>query len=252
KQLDADLLKKMTALGTDVEKKFSTFRAKVDGKDMDDAEVRKVLKTSKLSERRKEVWEASKEVGKAVEKELNQLVKRRTQAAKPLGSKNYHAMLLHLNEQNGDELIKLFDQLDDLTGTPFKEAKAEMDAVLAKNCGVKVGELMPWHYHDPFFQEAPSVYKTDLDKFYQTADIVKLCRDFFRGSGLPIDLVIERSGTDFAPRKGKTPHAFCTDITRDGTDVRVLANVVQNEYWMSTMLHEFGHSVYSSINIPAK
>ncbi len=63
--------------------------------------------------------------------------------------------------------------------------------------------------------------------------------------------VIERTNNDFAPRKGKSPHAFCTDMTRDGDDVRVLANIVHNEYWMGTMLHEFGHSVYSSINIPA-
>ena len=34
--------------------------------------------------------------------------------------------------------------------------------------------------------------------------------------------------------------------------MRVLANVAQDEYWMSTLLHEFGHSVYSSINIPEK
>jgi len=31
----------------------------------------------------------------------------------------------------------------------------------------------------------------------------------------------------------------------------VLANIVQNEYWMGTLLHELGHSVYSSKNIPA-
>jgi peptidyl-dipeptidase A len=30
----------------------------------------------------------------------------------------------------------------------------------------------------------------------------------------------------------------------------VLANIVSNEYWMSTMLHELGHAVYSSKNIP--
>jgi len=30
----------------------------------------------------------------------------------------------------------------------------------------------------------------------------------------------------------------------------VLANIVNNEYWMGTMLHELGHSVYSSKNIP--
>lgn len=252
KQVDTELLKKMTALANSVEKKFSTYRAKVDGKEMTDAEVRKVLKTSTSSERRKAVWEAAKDVGKVVEPELKELVKLRNEAATKLGFKNYHAMQLFLNEQNGDDLVKLFDKLDDLTREPFTKAKQEIDAQLAKNCGVKVEELMPWHYHDPFFQETPAVFKADLEKFYADQDLTRLCREFYRGIDLPIDLVIERTGNDFAPRKGKNPHAFCIDLTRDGTDVRVLANVVPNDYWMATMLHEFGHSVYSSINIPAK
>jgi peptidyl-dipeptidase A len=251
KQLDPGLLKKMTALSNSVEKKFSTFRAKVGGKEFTDADVRQVLKTSNLSDKRREVYEASKEVGKVVEPELRQLVKLRNEAATKLGFKNYHAMMLFLNEQDGAELLKLFDRLDELTREPFNKAKAEIDVQLAKNCGVKVEELMPWHYHDPFFQEAPAVFKADLDAVYAKQDLVELCRKFYRGIDLPIDLVIERTG-DFAPRKGKNQHAFCTDITRDGTDVRVLANVVPNEQWMSTLLHEFGHSVYTSINIPAR
>src|SRR5262249_47662699 len=181
---------------------------------------------SKLSERRQEVWEASKAVGKVVEAELSQLVKLRNKAAKTLGFKNYHAMLLFLNEQNGDDLMKLFDQLDELTREPFAKAKAEIDVVLARNCNVKVADLMPWHYHDPFFQETPGVFAADLDKLFEDVDIVRACQDFYRGIGLPIDLVVERSDNDFKPRKGKNPHAFCTDITRDGADVRVLANVV--------------------------
>jgi hypothetical protein len=28
-------------------------------------------------------------------------------------------------------------------------------------------------------------------------------------------------------------------------DVRVLANISDNESWMGTMLHEFGHAVYA-------
>ena len=55
--------------------------------------------------------------------------------------------------------------------------------------------------------------------------------------------------SDLYEKPGKSPHAFCTDIDREG-DVRVLANVVPTEYWMGTMLHELGHAVYSSKNIP--
>ena len=250
KQVDPELLKKMTALSNAVEKKFSTFRAKVDGKEMADADVRKVLKTSTLSEKRQEVWEAAKKVGKVRRAGTEGAGRPRNEAAKKLGFANFHALQLSLNEQNGDDLIALFDKLDDLTRGPFTKAKAEIDEVLARNCGISVKNLMPWHYHDPFFQETPAVFKADLDKTYTSQDIVRLCRDFYKGIDLPIDIVIERSNNDFKPAKGKNPHAFCTDITRDGTDVRVLANLVPNDYWMSTMLHEFGHSVYSSINIP--
>src|SRR5262249_34121570 len=42
KQLDEQLLKKMTALANAVEEKFNNFRAEVDGKKLTDAEVRKV------------------------------------------------------------------------------------------------------------------------------------------------------------------------------------------------------------------
>ena len=47
KQVDPELLKKITAKANAVEKAFNVFRAKVDGKEMTDSEVRKVLKESK-------------------------------------------------------------------------------------------------------------------------------------------------------------------------------------------------------------
>jgi peptidyl-dipeptidase A len=116
---------------------------------------------------------------------------------------------------------------------------------LAKNCSVLVDELRPWHYHDPFFQETPAVFAADIDGPYAKADILKICREFYAGIGLPIDRVLEKS--DLYEKPGKSPHAFCTDINRAG-DVRVLGNIVPNAYWASTMLHELGHSVYSTNN----
>jgi peptidyl-dipeptidase A len=247
KQVDPELMKKMTAKANAVEQKFNVFRANVDGREMTDSQVREVLKKGTESETRRKVWEASKGVGANVEADLKELVKLRNEAAKQLGFKNFHALQLVLSEQDGDELIRLFDQLDELTREPFTKAKAEIDERLAKTYGVKGGELMPWHYHDPFFQESPAVFDADLDAPYRKADILDLCRKFYAGVGLPIDDVIARS--DLYEKKGKSPHAFCTDIDREG-DVRVLANIVPNEYWMGTMLHELGHSVYSSKNIP--
>jgi peptidyl-dipeptidase A len=247
KQVDPDLLKKISAKSNAVEQKFNVFRAKVDGKELADSKVRDVLKKSGDTKRRQEVWEAAKLVGADVEKDLKELVVLRNMMAKQLGFRNFHALMLHLNEQDGDELIKLFDELDTLTREPFLKAKTEIDERLARNVGKKPADLMPWDYHDPFFQESPAVFDANLDEPFAKADILALCRDFYKGIGLPIDAVLARS--DLYEKKGKSPHAFCTDIDREG-DVRVLGNIVPNEYWAGTMLHELGHSVYSSKNIP--
>ncbi|HEY2911460.1 MAG TPA: M2 family metallopeptidase [Gemmataceae bacterium] len=249
KQVDAALLKRITAKSNAVEQQFNVFRAKVDGKEMTDSEVRVVLKNSTDSAIRQKVWEASKAVGKAVEADLKELVGLRNEAAKKLGFANFHAMSLALSEQKGDELIKLFDDLDALTVGPFTAAKADIDERLATRYSIKAADLMPWHYFDPFFQESPAVFKTNLDKPFESVDIPQLCEQFYAGIGLPIADVLARS--DLHEKNGKSPHAFCTDIDREG-DVRVLANIKNNEYWTGTMLHELGHSVYSSKNIPKK
>ena len=81
-----------------------------------------------------------------------------------------------------------------------------------------IDDLRPWHYHDPFFQEAPAIFAADFDSVYAKADILKLCRDFYAGIGLPIDDVIARS--DLYEKPGKSPHAFCTDIDREGRRAR--------------------------------
>ncbi len=247
KQLDPELLKQITAKANAVEKTFNAYRATVGGRTLTDSDVRRILKESRDSAERKAAWEGSKAVGPLVERDLKAVVALRNRAARKLGFADYHKLQLHLAEQSQDQVLKLFDELNDLTREPFRKLKAEMDVKLAEQSNVSVGELRPWHYHDPFFQESPSLLAADFDSVYAKADILKLCREFYAGIGLPIDDVIARS--DLYEKPGKSPHAFCTDIDREG-DVRVLANIVPNEYWMGTMLHELGHAVYSSKNIP--
>jgi peptidyl-dipeptidase A len=72
-------------------------------------------------------------------------------------------------------------------------------------------------------------------------DVLKACRSFYAGIGLPIDRILERS--DLYEKPGKVAHAFCFVIDREG-DIRVLANIKPNDYWTGTMLHELGHAVY--------
>jgi peptidyl-dipeptidase A len=247
KQVDVVLLNRMSSKANEIEKTFNQFRAPFGDKTLTDSQVRDILLKSKNSDERRQAWEGYKQVGANVAEDLRELVQMRNQAARALNFKNYHEMQLAINEQSQVEVLALFDELDKLTRDPFARAKAEMDKSLAEQCGVSIDELQPWHYHDPFFQEPPAVYEVDLGAPFAKADILQICREFYTGIGLPIDDVIKRS--DLYEKPKKSPHAFCTDIDREG-DVRVLANIVPNEYWMSTMLHELGHSVYTSKYIP--
>jgi peptidyl-dipeptidase A len=249
KQVDPALMKRMTAKANTIEKAFNVYRAQVGEKALSDGEVRQILQKSKDSAERKQVWEASKRVGAAIENDLRDLVRLRNEAATKLGFADYHALQLHLSELSQPQVLKLFDELDALTREPFARAKGEFDQKLAKDYGIQPADLRPWHYHDPFFQEAPAVYDVDLNGPFADADIQKICREFYAAIGLPIDDVLARS--DLYEKSGKSPHAFCTDIDRAG-DVRVLGNIRPTEYWMGTMLHELGHSVYSSKNIPSE
>ena len=247
RQGDLALLNRMSAKANEIEKKFNAFRATVGEKSLADSQIRDLLLKSTDSAERQQVWEACKLVGSQVEGDLRELVQMRNELAHKLDFKNYHAMQLAINEQDPAAVLALFDELDQLTRQPFADAKAQIDTALAKLYGVEVSQLEPWHYQDPFFQEPPAVYEVDVNAPFAKADILKICKEFYTGIGLPIDDVIERS--DLYEKPKKSPHAFCTDIDRTG-DVRVLANIVLNEYWMSTMLHELGHSVYTSKFIP--
>lgn len=247
KQVEPELLQRITAKANAIEKAFNVYRAQVGGRQLTDSEVRKTLAQSKDLAYRQAVWEASKAVGSVVAQDLHDLVLLRNEAARRLGFANFHTMQLELTEHKPDEIIRLFDELDRLTGEPFRQTKQEIDRALADSYGITADQLRPWHYHDPFFQEAPKLATTNFDPIFAQVDILDVCRRFYAGIGLPIDDVLQRS--DLYEKSGKSPHAFCIDIDRQG-DVRVLANIVPTEYWMTTMLHELGHAVYSSKYIP--
>ncbi|OQX95894.1 hypothetical protein B6I21_03085 [candidate division KSB1 bacterium 4572_119] len=240
-QIEPGLLKKIVQKSSEVENKFSVFRGTVGTATVSDNEIKSVLKTETDSKMRRDYWLASKQVGVEIEKDLIELVKLRNQAAVKLGYDNYYIMSLELGEQNVEELNNIFDELADLTDEPFAELKNELDAILADNLGIGVGGMMPWHYHDPFFQEGPLVYNVDLDKYYEDQNIKELVENFYSGINLQVGDILERS--DLYEKEGKNPHAFCTDIDREG-DIRILCNLKNNEGWTETLLHELGHAVY--------
>jgi peptidyl-dipeptidase A len=243
RQVPPELLKKISAKSNAVERTFNVYRYDVGGKKLTDNDISRVFVESKDSAERQAAWEARMKIGQAVIGDLKAVVALRNEAAHKLGFKNFHAMQLFLGEQSGEQVQKLFDELDALTREPYRKAKAEIDAALAKSYGIKIDELRPWHYHDLYFSEVPAVLGDLPDSVYKPIDTLKACRAFYQGIGLPIDDVLERSSLYEQP--GKCPHAFSTDIDRTGNNVRILVNIVPGREWLATTLHELGHASYS-------
>ena len=223
---------------------FSTFRAEIDGVKYSNNDLLEMMGKEKKTPKRKKSWEALKQVGAAVGPKLVELAKLRNEGAKQLGYENFWDMKVRLQDHDPAQIMAIFEALEKSTDEPFRTMKEKLDKEQAKRLGIKPKQMMPWHYDNPFFQEAPPSQKVDLDVFFKDRpkeDIVTMAETFFSGIGLPIEDIVERS--DLYEREGKDQHAFCIAINRRG-DVRTLLNIKPTDKWMDTMLHEQGHAVY--------
>ncbi len=239
-QMPPEYIDRLVKLEVQVEQEFNTYRAVVRGETLTENNVRETLRESSDSDYRREVWEASKAIGARVAEPVLEMVRLRNEVARQQGFLNHYAKEFILDELNEERVFALFEELAALTDPLWKEWKAQFDARQAARFSITPEQLRPWHYTDQFFQEPPPG-DFNLDRYFADKDLEALTKRFFQTIGLPVDTIVASS--DLYEKPNKNQHAFCTDIDREG-DVRVLCNNKPNEYWMGTMLHEFGHAVY--------
>ncbi len=240
-QVPAGLRRAIVELETTVESTFNNFRGTIDGRRVDDNTIAEILRASDDTEERHAAWGASKQIGPEVADRIRELARLRNEAARALGYRDHFAMALATGELDEDRLFATLDDVDRATEGPFTEWKRDVDASLARRFGCEEADLRPWHFDDPFFQNPPAEGAIAIDHFFADADLEALTLRTYDGLGLDVRPVLPAS--DLYAREGKSQHAFCIDIDREG-DVRVLCNVEPSERWMDTMLHEFGHAIY--------
>jgi peptidyl-dipeptidase A len=240
-QGDPETLERIEELEARSNAIYSNHRGVLDGREVGENEVRDVLRHSGDSALRRAAWEASKTVGREVEPVVRELARLRNRLAREQGYANHYERSLDLQEIDPGRLRELMVDLERATENPFREFKAELDAGLREHFGVEAAR--PWHYSDPFFQEPPEQPDLDVDRYFRDESLEKLTVRTFGSLGLETRDVLENS--DLYERSGKDQHAFCIVVGREYPyDVRVMANIRPDAYWMNTMLHEFGHAVY--------
>lgn len=241
-QGDRDYLEQIVKVESEINSIYNHFRGQVEGKSLNNNEIKHILQHETDSARRRKAWEASKQVGAQTVDKILEVVSLRNQSAHKAGYADYYALSLACKEMDEQELFDVLDYLREISDEPFREAKNKLDADLAKKFRITPAEMRPWHYGDPFFQELPPYGQIDTEKYYTKTDIQGLIKKTYQSIGMDIDDLLQRS--DLYPKEGKCQHAYCSMIDRENKDIRVLANIDQTEYWTSTMLHEFGHAVY--------
>lgn len=241
-QFPPELMKKIVDLSSEIEQTFQTHRAVYQGVERTNNELLEAIEKENDSEKRREMWEALKQVGDVVAPKVVELAKLRNEAARALGYANYWEMTVSFQEFKPNELIAVFDELDRLTGPLFAKTKANLDAELKERFGVE--KIMPWHYDNPFFQQAPASKKVDSNEFYADLtreQIVETSVKYYAKLGIDVSSILKNS--DLYDKEGKTQHAFCNDMNLEG-DVRILCNIKPTAEWMDTQMHELGHAVY--------
>ncbi|TCJ13650.1 peptidase M3A and M3B thimet/oligopeptidase F [Rubrobacter taiwanensis] len=227
---------------------YSNHRSVLRGREVGENEIREILRLSGDPELRREAWEASKTVGREVEPVVRQLARLRNELAREQGYENHYERSLDLQEIDGGRLRSIMAELERSTEEPFRKFKEGLDAELEERFGVEA--VHPWLLSDPFFQEPPEQPDLDVDRYFRGKSLEDLTARTYGSMGLEVRDVMQKS--DLYERPNKDQHAFCTVIGREHPyDVRVLANVRPDSYWMNTMLHEFGHAVYDKYIDPS-
>lgn len=241
-QIPEELNQKIIELSSEIEQLFQNQRAVYQGKTYTNNELLDLLEKETDSQKRYIIWDALKQVGELVAPKVVELAKLRNEAAQKLGYNNYWEMTVSFQEFSPEELIQIFTDLEEKTRPLFKEIKEELDSELKKK--FSIDRIMPWHYDNPFFQQAPPSAKINLNEFYSDItgqDIVDTSIRFYQTLGFDVSSIIENS--DLFEKEGKSQHGFCNNMNLDG-DVRILCNIKPDVEWMDTQLHELGHAIY--------
>ena len=241
-QADPPLLEDLVRRETRAESIYSSFRPKLGERAVSENEIRAILRDSDDRAERRAAWEASKMIGPEVAPLVIEMAKKRNEIARGAGYRDHFAMSLELEEIDEAFLFDTLGRLEQLTDEPHQALIDELFARTAARFSIAPDDVRPWDLGDPFFQEAVASDDVSLASFYRGADLAALTRESFAACGFDVSPVLDRS--DLFPRENKNQHAFCTCVDRDTLDVRVLCNVVDDDHWMDTMLHEFGHAVY--------
>ncbi len=250
-----DLVKRRISLeAAQVEKLFG-FTFQVGGEPISANGIDRRLVESADPAARREVWEASKEVGKVLKGGLVELVELRNGTVQALGYDDYFAYQVSDYGMSVEEMMKLNHGFVRDVWPLYRELHTWARHELAGRYGAEVPEMLPAHWlPNRWGQDWGSLVTVeglDLDaalKGKEAEWIVRQAEEFYVSLGFdPLPESFWQSSSlyplpaDAGYQKNNHASAWHMNL-RD--DVRCLMSVEPNERWWMTTHHELGHIYY--------
>jgi oligoendopeptidase F len=203
------------------------FQPVVLGKQMQRSDVYEILRKNADKAKRKAAWESFSKLSHKIEEDVGQLIKLRNEHIRESGYQTYDVYVLAQNMIDKAELLKLYDELCDLS-EPF--LSSVLDDI---KDDLKIEELQPWdisYVIDQFVKPPDAHFPRDR--------ILQKTKDLARSFGfVPEELPILIKQTDI-PFGG-----LCFGI-RIPTDMRILSNPRDGHRFYRTLFHEYGHALH--------
>jgi len=246
-QLPEPLLRDLVRRHWAVAQVYHGHQAKLNGQVVSEAELYDLLVHSQDNKLRRKAYEAAMARGLVVAGPLRDLARLRNKAARQLGFDNYYHLQLANLEMDLPSLNRWLDILQKGTQAAWTQEKAHIDRALKERLDLGNRPLRPWHYEDPFFQQAPRLGVENPDRLLEGLDWASSSFRFFQHLGFDLKPALSQKLIESG--EASAFEAFFLPVDREG-DFRLLARPGQGEQGLSTLLHEFGHGAYA-LGIPS-
>ncbi len=231
------------------------FPFRLEGQEVSTNELDRLLREERDLDRRRAVWETSKEVGPPLRSGLVELVRLRNGTVRSLSYPDFFGYQVSEYGLSTAEMIELTERLNRELRPLYRELHTWARHELARRYGEPVPDLLPAHWlPDRWGQDWSALVDVeglDLDaalsrhsadwlikqaeRFYVSLGFEPLPRQFWRRSSLfPLP-------ADAPYKKNNHASAWHMDLERD---VRSLMSVVPDANWYETTHHELGHVYY--------
>ncbi len=248
-----DLVSKRVEAETKQASLLNGFEFKWKGQPITANQIDHKLDSSTDLAERKEIWEASKESGKALKENLVKLRDLRNGVAKEMQYPDYFSLEVASYQMTTEEMMKMLDGWMTTLRPLYLQLHTWSKYKLAEKYHQPVPKKIPAHWiNNRWSQEWTGlVDAANIDKYFEGRKaewIIKTAEQFYTGLGFSALPATFWTKSDLYPlppdsKRKKNTHASCWHIDLEN-DIRSLQSIEPNSKWFFTAHHELGHGYY--------